>query len=724
MARLFCLILSASILLAAPAPPERQKIGLALAGGSALGLAHVGVIKWLEENRIPVDAIAGASMGSLVGGMYATGRNAREIEEFVTTLDWTTALQPTTPFRQLAFRRKEDRREFPNQLELGIKNGAVRFPVALSAGHGVGLVISRIAAGYSGMRSFDDMPTRFRSVATDLTSAKQIEFSSGDLFEALRASMSLPGIFAPLRKGEQTLVDGGIVNNLPVDVVRGMGTEIVIAVALHVPLAQRSQNYSLFGVFDRTLDIMLSGSEIRALASAEVGIIPDLVSFASGDFHRAKEFIERGYQATAAKANLLKRFSLPEEDWAAYQRGRQERRRNVRIDPQFIASEGLSKPLERNLAGRLDTALGSAMQTGRLDDELTRLAGLGRWETANYRIIEKAGKQGLLIKAQEKPHGPPFLNTAILIDGGNSQASRFGIGGRITFLDVFNPGSEWRTDFFIGNRDVLATEYFHRVNSSKFFIAPRAFVDKSQFDLYDRHDQVARFSTRETGAAIDIGYAAGRFSEFRFGYQLSQFKNSVTIGVPTLPSLKGNVSRLRARWAREGQDNPIVPTHGLRWTTSAQWILNAPGNSDDGFPVIEGDLRWAKPVGSGGYYLTGQIAGGTTVSSVNLFAPFTLGGPLRLSALAQQELYGSHYYFSSVGILRALSQRPTQYFARLYLTAAYEFGSAFNTGGRYKPYHDGVAGIVGQTPIGVLFIGGAYGEQGQRKVFVRLGRYF
>jgi NTE family protein len=721
MVRPLCFVLFASILLGAP--PERPKIGLALAGGSSLGLAHVGVIKWLEENRIPVDAIAGASMGSLVGGLYATGRSAQDIENFVVNLDWGTALQPSTPFRQLAFRRKEDRREFPNRLDMGFKGKTLHLPLALSAGHGVGLVISRIAAGYSQMKSFDDLPIPFRSVAVDLTSAKQVEFSSGDLYEALRASMALPAVFSPQRRGDQMLVDGGILNNLPVDVTRSMGAEIVIAVALHVPLPKRGQSYSIFGVFDRTLDIMLSGTEVRALAQADIGIIPDLQSFTSAEFNRVKEFIERGYQATAAKGNVLRRFALSEEDWAIYQKARQARRRDLKFDPEFVISEGLNQPLEQDLARRLGAAMAPPADLRLIDNELTRIAGLGRWETASYRMIEKDGKQGLLIKAQEKEHGPPFLNTAILIDGANSQTPRFGIGGRLTFLDVLNAGSEWRTDFFLGFRDVLSTEYFHRVRSKKFFIAPRAFVEKTQLDLYDHHDRVAQFTTRETGAAIDLGYAAGRFSEFRLGYQLSEFRNSVSIGVPTLPSLRGNVSRVRTRWVYEGQDSSIVATKGLRFATNAQWIFNAPGGAKDGFPILEADLRWAKPL-RGRYILATQAAGGSTVTSENLFSPFTLGGPLRLSALAPQQFYGSHYYFSSVGLLWALSEKPTQYFTRLYLTAGYEVGSAFNKGGRYKPFNDGVAGLVGQTPIGVLFVGGAYGEQGQRKIFVRLGRYF
>jgi NTE family protein len=721
MVRLLWLFLSTTLLWAAP--PERPKIGLALAGGSALGLTHVGVLKWLDENRIPVDAISGASMGSLIGAMYATGRSPREIEDFVRKLDWATVLQPATPFRQLSFRRKEDRREFPNRLEIGLRGGKVHLPVALSAGQGVDLVVSRIAAGYSTLGSFDELPIPFRCVATDLVSAKQIEFSSGDLFEALRASMSLPGVFAPMRQGDKLLVDGGIVNNLPVDEVRKMGADIVIAVALHIPLPKRGQDYSIFGVFDRTLDIMLSGTEIRALANADIGIIPDMTSFSSADFQRVEEFIALGYRTTAAKAKLLQRFALPEADWAAYQKARQAKRRNEIFDPAFVITEGLNKPLEKNLENRLAFALAPPAGVRPLEAELTRLAGLGRWETVNYRIIERNGEQGLLIKAQEKRHGPPFLNTAILIDGANSQTPRFGIGGRLTFLDVLNPGSEWRSDFFIGFRDTLSTEYFHRVRSSKFFIAPRGFIEKSQIDLYQNNDRVAQFNSRETGAALDLGYAAGRFSEFRVGYQLSRFTNTVSIGVPSLPSLRGNVSRMRVRWAREGQDSAIVPTQGIRWTTTGQWVFSAPDNSSDGFPILDADVRWAKPLG-GLHYLTGQFAGGTTISSMNTFAPFTLGGPLRLSALAPQQFFGSHYYFSEIGVLRALSPKPTQYFTRLYLTAAYELGSAFNKGGRYKPYHDAVVGIVGETPVGVLFVGGAYGEQGQRKIFVRLGRYF
>lgn len=727
MARAVRVLLAASVLAIsgrAAEPEPRPRIGLALAGGSALGLAHVGVIKWLEENRVPVDAVAGASMGSLVGGMFATGASAQEIAGFLASVDWPATLQPTTPFRQLSFRRKEDRREFPNQLEFGFKDGKLQFPAALSAGHGVGLILSRIAGAYVGLKSFDEMPTAFRCVATDLASARQVEFSSGDLYDALRASMSLPGLFAPVRKGEQVLVDGGIINNLPVDVARKMGAEIVIAVALHVPLAQRGNQYSLFGVFDRSLDIMLSGAEMRAMANSDVVVIPDLSSFASGDFHRSAELIERGYQAAVAKANLLKRFALSEPDWQKHEAARAAKRRAPKFAPQFIVAEGLNKPLETNLQERFTEVLaGEGASLGRLDIELTRLTGLGRWDSASYQLIERDGKQGLLVKVQEKPHGPPFLNTSLLIDGANSQTLRFGIGGRLTFLDIGNPGSEWRTDFSTGFRDTVSTEYFYRVQSKKFFIAPRGFLERSSRDLFERNDRIARFATREIGAAIDLGYAAGRFSEFRLGYQLSQFRNVVSIGVPSLPSLRGNVSRARLRWTREGQDSAVVATKGVRVSTGAQWVFHAPGTGRTGFPILEAETRWAHPL-RGPYYLTGQFAGGTTISSLNLFAPFTLGGPLRMSALAPQQIFGSHYYFTNFGVLRALSQRPTQYFARLYLTAAYEMGAAFNEGGRRKPLHDGVAGLVGETPIGVLFVGGAYGEQGQRKLFVRLGRFF
>lgn len=699
----------------------RSKIGLSLAGGSSWALVHVGVLEWLEENRIPIDALAGTSMGGLVGGYYATGASSAELKAFLEKVDWTSAMQSSPPFRQLSFRRKEDRRDFPNSLEFGIKHG-FRLPSALSPGHGVGLVLSQIAGAWNGLRSFDDLPTPFRCVAADLVTGRQVVFDQGDLFDALRATMALPGLFAPVERDGQVLVDGGVLNNLPVDITRKMGAEVVIAVALHAALPKKAGQYTLLDVANRSLDLIITADELRSMANADIVLIPDLQGIQSTEFHRALELVQRGYDAARQKAAVLRRFSVSEQEWRSLQEARKRKRRPDVFDPAVIQVEGLTPPLKRNLEMRLEPVLIPPADRRQLHEELTRITGLGRWDSANYRLLDANGKQTLAIKVHEKPQGPPFLNLAISIDGATSQPLRFGIAGRLTHLDVGNPGSEWRVNFGVGIRDHLDTEFFHRIRSSKWFAAPSLFLSESTRDLYEDSVRTAQFQQREMGGAVDFGYAAGRFSEFRLGYAFSDLRNRVSIGLPSVPSLQGNFSRFRARYVHEGQDSAIIATRGLRVAAFGQWVLDAPRASGQ-FPILETDVRWAIPL-RGSYYFTSALAGGTTIRNQNLFAPFTLGGPLRLSALAIQQDFGSHYYYGQSGVLRQLSRSPLNRFGKLYVSLAWEFGAAFSNGEHHGAFHDGVVGLAGETPIGVLFFGGSFGESGNRKLFFRLGRFF
>src|SRR5947209_11793093 len=212
-------------------PRSRPRIGVALEGGGALGLAHIGVLKWFEEHHIPVDYVAGTSMGGLVGGFYAAGMNPEEMKTLIEGLDWRKILSDRTPYEDLSYRRKEDQRAYPNSLIFGLRHG-LSVPAGLNAGHQIGLLIDRVALPYYAVPSFDALPVPFRCVATDLVSGKPYTFKDGSLAVALRATMSIPGAFSPVHDGQTVFVDGGLLNNLPTDVVRQMGAEIVIAVHL------------------------------------------------------------------------------------------------------------------------------------------------------------------------------------------------------------------------------------------------------------------------------------------------------------------------------------------------------------------------------------------------------------------------------------------------------------------------------------------------------------
>jgi len=702
---------------------KRPKVGLVLAGGAAVGLAHVGVIRWLEEHRIPVDYVAGTSMGGLVAGLYATGYNAQQMAEFVDAIDWPDALRINTPFQDLSFRRKEDRRQFPSALEVGLKGG-FKLPMGLSPGHGVGLVISRAAAPYAELKSFDELPIPFRCVATDLVRGREVVFSSGPLFDALRATMSIPGVFAPLRLGKQVLVDGGLLNNLPIDVVRGMGAEVIIAVGLETPDSDSAYD-NLLTVVKRSLGVMVSASEnrnIKSLGQADLILLPDLTGFSSGSYDRGKELADRGYAEAKRKARFLATLAVDEAEWTALMADRRSRRRPDWIQPKFVDVQGMAPAKNQHPVHHLSDKLAKPFDRLQLEDALTEITGLGRYNSADYGFVNRNGQQGIQVRVHKKMYGPPFLNAGIFISGSNSEGLKLGIAGRLTFMDALAADSEWRADFSLGADNRLATEYYYRLKGTRFFAAPSWFLYERSQDFY-AHGNTSLFSykVRETGGNLDLGYAAGRSSEFRLGYKVSKLHTSVTSGTPDLESLSGMVGATRLRFTYDRMDH-IVPNRGLYFSFDGEWVNRWPGARKQ-FPILESRIAYARKFGES-YSLLNTMSGGTTVNTGFGFPPFTLGGPTRLASLARYQLIGNHYYYNGLYLMRSLSKEKLPFLSSFRAMLGYEIGNAFTSGDPPRPFNDGVAGLIRGTPVGVVFFGGSFGERGEKKVFITVGRFF
>src|SRR5215467_10812843 len=307
------------------APQRRPKIGVALEGGGAMGLAHIGVLKWFEEHHIPVDYVAGTSMGGLVGGFYATGMTPEEIQVLIEGLDWRKILGDRTPYEDLSYRRKEDQRAYPNSLIFGLRNG-LSAPAGLIPGHQIGLLIDRVTLPYYGLASFDDMPVPFRCVATDIVSGKPHVFQDGPLAVALRSTMSIPGAFSPVREGKAVYVDGGLLDNLPTDVVRQMGAEIVIAVHLEPGPVEAHNIQSVFSVLNQSVSTMLQENELHSLAQADAIVAVPLREYNTVDYAKRDAIMQRGYEAAKAKAPLLNAFALNDADWDSYLQARRTRK--------------------------------------------------------------------------------------------------------------------------------------------------------------------------------------------------------------------------------------------------------------------------------------------------------------------------------------------------------------------------------------------------------------
>jgi NTE family protein len=701
--------------------PRRPRVGLVLAGGSARSFVHVGVLKWLEEHRIPVDFVAGTSMGGLVGGLYASGMSAEEIDAAIRGIDWNTTLSLEPPYEEASFRRKEDRREYPTRIELGLRKG-FHGPSALSPGEGVELLLSRLVPAYSDMAPFDDLPTPFRCMATDLVEGGKVELADGDLSQALRATMSLPGVFAPVRRGKMVLVDGGLLNNLPTDVAAKMGADIIIAVTMFEPPDPTVAEQSLLGVVGRSIDIMVDDNAHRNLHLANRTLNPNTSGLGKTDFDRYAEFYRRGYEEAARQAASLQDLALSEAEWQEYLRARASRRRNATITPQFIEIAGARDAERADIEKRLLPFVGHPLDAAALETELTRITGLGRYDGARYVLTEKDGKPGLRVSVREKIHSPPALRMLPTLDGAQIDDVRFSLASRITFYDLGGPNSEWRTDLSFGNRNRFATEYYWRIGGGPLFVAPRAAVDYSRINLYSGKDRIAVYAQNRAGGGLDVGFSFGRLGEIRAGYDATHLDAFVVTGVQAEARINGVYQTFRGQWTVDALDAAVVPRRGFAVRGHATWVIDGPLVTES-FPIVENSVLVAVPFTRRSHMIS-VLSGGTTAGRHIGIRPFTLGGPGRLSALAVDQLRGFNYYSGGFYFLRSLSERPLTFLGSTYMTFGYEAGNAFDTLSSGAPFHDGLFGLMSDTPIGGFFVGVSFGQNNERKIFFRLGRLF
>jgi NTE family protein len=702
----------------------RAKIGVALEGGGALGLAHIGVLQWFEDHHIPIDYIAGTSMGGLVGGLYATGKTPKELQEIVEQQNWDIIIGGQAPYQDLSFRRKEDDRDYPTFLKIGLKKG-FSLPAGLNAGHQISLLIDRATLPYANLKSFDDLPTPYRCVATDLVSGKEIIFKDGSLPQAMRATISIPGLFNPVRRDNQVLVDGGLVGNLPTDVVRSMGAEVVIAIHLEVSPVKPEEIQSLFSVLGRSVDLIVRENEIRGLSAADLVVNVDLHVYNSLEYRKSQAIIAAGRQATEAKARVLEPFALNDQDWQAYVQAREARRRNTVPIPQFVRVEGSNPDAAKHIEEFLLPLVGKPLDTQILDGLLTRLTGIGKFDAVGYREIYDGAHTGLLIEVHEKSYAPPLLQFASEVDGSETADVTFTQAARLTLMDVAGYRSEWRIDLLFGNTYGISSELYKPFTSvSKFFLAPRISENYTQFKIYRRYDPLVDYGRNVANIGLDIGYGFSRFGEIRFGYEVGALDERLRLGVPQFPSISGRIGDAKLHFLMDHGDDPIVPRSGYTAETTFRWYDTSPG-APEAFPTMEARLEFFQPITTpASIFLTAE--GGTTFSSreVGPIPQFFLGGPLRLGAYGTNELYGNQYYLFRLGYLHDLFKLPPFLGKKIYAIGSFEFAKMYGFRAQSGFPNDINVGVLAESAFGPLVIGGSYGDSGHRKLYFQLGRVF
>lgn len=710
-----------------PAVHGRKRIGLALEGGGALGFAHIGVLEWMEEHHIPVDEVAGTSMGGLVGGFYAAGDSPKEIAQFMGSIDWATVLGGQAPFDTLSFRRKEDRVAFPNRLELGFKHG-FGLPSGLNSGAAVGLLLDRQMLPYYNLKDFDDLPIPFRCVATEMVSGTAHVFHDGSMAQAMRASMSIPGVFAPVTHGNEIYSDGMAVDNLPVDVARKMGADIVIAVYLDTGTVDRKSLNSLVGVAGRNLSIMVAANEKANMANADVLLKADVSKYTSGDFTKSAEIIPLGYKAAQAHAAELEKYALSDADWKAYVAQRNARRRTKVPVPAFIDVYGLSGAQKEEVESEFTGFVGRPLNIDQVEATINELIGTGTYESINFNMIEAKGQTGLLIRPHTKIHAPPFLKIGITLSSNNTNNVLMGLGARATYTDIVGPGSELRLDGAVGPASALTGELYkpmHFLHFRKgYFVAGRAYLTYTSAYFFIGGRQLSQYREHRNGFGVDGGFQFNTRTELRVGEDYQWYGDKRTIGEPEQKefSLRPWVSSMRFQYL--GQDNAQVPTRGSIAQSTLSYYTQRP-NRSGGFAQMNTYLAHFTPVKDRGI-VAATLSGGTSFKAQDLgLAGFELGGPLRLSAYDRGELLGDSYFLFQAGYLYQLKELNPVIGSAVYAAGFYEMGKTWN-GPISTPTlpNDFAAGVVMKTLIGPLYGGLSIGDSDHRTWFFGLGRIF
>lgn len=712
------------------AQESRPTVGVAFGGGSARGIAHVGVIRWFEEHHIPIDVAAGTSMGGLIGGAFATGMNATELDALLKQLNWDE-LFGASSFAFKNIRRKADARAYPSRLEFGVSRRIVP-PTSLNNGGQVDLLVGRIAAPYYDLSTFDDLPTPFRAVAVDLLSATPVVMDRGQLASAMRATMSLPLIFPAVERDGKLLVDGGAMDNVPADVVRAMGARRVVAVNVGDLSDRVTVNQSLFALAGATLDAMMRANTKQMIKQADIIINVPLAEFGSLDWRRSDELVAEGYKAAEAMRDQLLPLAVSPEEYAKWEAGRRARRRTTLPAPAFARLEGFSSSDQRHLSDLLARHIGVDFNTESFELDLAVLAGLDRYETITWRFIKDTdNRDGLLVQARPKPYGPPFLMLGLNLENTTSEDFRVTFTGRYLAYDVVGSGSELRIDGTLGSDPGLAFALYRPLGSSPFFVAPYAGATHRTFNVIQEGDVVASYGQRLTRGGVELGVNLGRVSDLRLGAYIGRLKANVDVGDPGLPEVNGKEVVAELNWRMDSQDSPVVPSGGINAFAGAKYAFDGPdieppletGRSSAKLFQVSGEASSFRSLGERNRLFV-VAGGGTSFDHQPLpVDQYVVGSPFHLGAQDQGEFRGDHYYILTAGYLRRLGRLPDFMGGPIFVGGWLENGDAFD-GKHAKLRTNASGGVILDTLVGPVIFATSFGFDGAWRTYIGVGRIF
>jgi NTE family protein len=719
-----------------PQPPvgvtaTRPQIGLVLSGGGARGGAHIGVLKALEELRVPVDYVAGTSIGAVVGGFYVSGMTVPDLEHLVDSLEWETAFLNVTPRQLKSFRRKRDDDSFLVNQKPGLNDGEFELPVGLVQGQVIDMIISRETLRASQVDNFEQLAIPFRAVAGDIVTGEPVVLGTGSLARAIRASMSIPAALAPIEIDGRLLVDGGIAMNLPVDVARDMGADVVIAVDISSDLLGRETLKSVLDVTSQLTNLLTRNGTLQQrakLTSDDVLLVPkfsdDLTSM---EFARMGETVQTGYDAVMQNRAEFERLSVSEEQYAAYLAARRDPRMRDLPVVDFVRLQNGGPVADSVIEARLGAIeIGEPLEVDAVERAMNTVYGLDYYQNVRYGLVkDDAGRTGVELELDPRAWGPNYLQLGMEYSSAADSDSLFGLAASYLRTAINPLGGELRATAVIGDEPAFVMDLYQPFGAKGlYFYAPSLSLTSTQFNVYEGDQRITEAQLREGTLEFAVGRELLTWGEYRFGLRAAKGAFDLRVGDPTqISEEEFQRGEFFTRFSVDTMDSVSFPREGsqavLEWRVSRQRPLEADADFDQ--MLFSGS--YAKTWGR--YTLLTTLRLDSTISGT---APdsrlFRMGGFFDISGLNRNQLYGQHAtrvgaaYYRRIGDFALFPA-----FAGISLELGNvwedldEISSADSIfGGSFW------AGV--DTPVGPVYVGYGRAEGGEDAFYISLGRVF
>jgi NTE family protein len=692
------------------------------------------VFESLKQLHLPIDCIAGTSMGAIIGGLYAEGVSVDVLRSQVSCMDWTSVLSSRPAREGLNFRRKQADEQMPGGIEFGLSDhGQVQFPNAAVNTTQLEQVLTNLTLPAIPVRNFNDLPIPFRAVATNMVTGQKVILQQGTLANALRASMSVPGVFPPTEVDGALLGDGGLVDNLPVDVARQMGAQHVVAINIGTPLESREALDNIVGLTSQMINILIEQNiraQIATLKPGDVLISPDLGKLSSLDFQAGDRAIKIGYDAVMAARDQLAPLALPPAQYAKWREAFARKAQALVAQMQFnvplaaVEVRGLAPGVDNTLQAQLRQKAGEPLNFQSVRHDVDRLFGLGDFSRVDYRLIDAQQGQVLEYRLQNKAWGPNYLRFGLGLYTDLRNQSRFSLqlAQRRPWLNSL--GGEWRNDLQIGWRNRWFSELYQPLDvRDSVFISPYFDLDARPVDVYQGDNPIVRYRLNTHRAGVDLGVPVSGYGEVRLGLSRANISADYLLGQTGL--VNGQTLReggVRALAIFDRLDHAYFPTSG--WCTRLEVFAARTGlGSDSNYDRIDLSGQADFSAGRHTVELAARAASFRDRKGLGLDY-FSLGGFDALSGYREGQLIGNYLVYGRLGYRYELTT-PGLFGGASYLGLVYERGNTWTQRSAVSlgDLRQSVGAYLGtDTPLGPVYFGVAKAPGQKVNVYLTLGR--